>query len=193
MPVTSLLSPTRTLEAQKWDTVSMDRGVFILFSMGADWSINGSWCGRGCVGRLYCTLAFEVSWDFCRRRCQRCQPAVPKRWRNCSRTCRRTCGLCLWSARRNSLQSKRLAIWIRYLNHEVDFESPSLHLCPFPISHRGLCSVVGRGCWGVLSLCCWKQSWALMATNCCNTKRCCRAGGALSEEIMKLYCNVGVS
>lgn len=36
MPVTSLLSPTRTLEAQKWDTVSMDRGSSILFSMGAD-------------------------------------------------------------------------------------------------------------------------------------------------------------
>lgn len=36
MLVTSLLSPTRTLEAQKWDTVSMDRGAFIFFSMGAD-------------------------------------------------------------------------------------------------------------------------------------------------------------
>lgn len=142
MPVTSLLSPTRTLEAQKWDTVSMDRGVFILFSLGADWSINGSWMR---VGWLYYTLAFEVSWDFCRRRRQRCQPAVPKRWRNCWRTCRRTCGLCLWSARRNSLQSKRLAsrlaIWNRYLNHEVDFESPSfkVFICARFPSATGAC------------------------------------------------------
>lgn len=36
MPVSSLLSCARALKAETWDTVSMDRDVFILFSEGAE-------------------------------------------------------------------------------------------------------------------------------------------------------------
>ncbi len=35
MSVSSLLSWAPALQAEKWDTVSMDRDVFILFSEGA--------------------------------------------------------------------------------------------------------------------------------------------------------------
>lgn len=40
-PVTSLLRSAPTLEAETWDPVSMDRGVFIFLSMGAEWTICG--------------------------------------------------------------------------------------------------------------------------------------------------------
>lgn len=36
MPVSSLLTCARALEAQKWDPVSMDRSVFIFFSEGGE-------------------------------------------------------------------------------------------------------------------------------------------------------------
>lgn len=39
--VTSLLRSAPTLEAETWDPVSMDRGVFIFLSMGAEWTICG--------------------------------------------------------------------------------------------------------------------------------------------------------
>lgn len=36
MPVSSPLTCAQALEAEKWDPVSMDRGVFIFFSEGGE-------------------------------------------------------------------------------------------------------------------------------------------------------------
>lgn len=196
MPVTSPLSPTRTLEAQKRDTVSMDRGVLILLSMGGDWSVGGSRCGRGCVSG---DPARPWRFEFLERFPSRTPPkmstsspeAVKKLLENMQTDLRSLSMECKKKFPPVKEVSPLLAApspVAGALNHEGDLESQR-----FPVSHRGLVPSRVAGVEEVLLLEAPSghvgPRRALKPTSCCGAAGAAGAAGApwaLSWGIKKL-------